>query len=104
MSTGIKESGVRKSRRSFSMLELDMMDIPCESFPYIVEPYKADHWDLTDEALGLRILTVENCFSTETAILVVGCYKIKSFRNNKYASWMSLSFNLLSKGQGILRN
>ena len=55
MSTGIKESGVRKSRRSFSMLELDMMDIPCESFPYIVEPYKADHWDLTDEALGLRI-------------------------------------------------
>ena len=58
MSTGIKESGVRKSRRSFSMLELDMMDIPCESFPYIVEPYKADHWDLTDEALGLRIFTV----------------------------------------------
>lgn len=26
-----------------------MLDIPCESFPYITEPYRADHWDLTDE-------------------------------------------------------
>ena len=84
MSTGIKESGVRKSRRSFSMLELDMMDIPCESFPYIVEPYKADHWDLTDEALGLRILTVKDCFSTVRAILVVGCYKINSVVENRF--------------------
>ena len=54
VSTDVKETGVRKSRRSFSMLELDMMDIPCESFPYIVEPYKADHWDLTDESRAIN--------------------------------------------------
>lgn len=44
-----KEETAREHRKSFSMLELDMLDIPCDSFPYIVEPYKADHWDLTDD-------------------------------------------------------
>ena len=43
------EEAKRENRKSFSMLELDMLDIPCESFPYITEPYRADHWDLTDE-------------------------------------------------------
>jgi len=31
------------------MLELDMVELPCEAFPYLNEPYRADHWDLTDE-------------------------------------------------------
>lgn len=35
--------------QSISTLELDQLDIQCEAFPYTVEPYKADQWDLTDD-------------------------------------------------------
>jgi len=41
----------RRNRKSISTLELDIIDTPCQSFPYLGNPqsYKADTWDLTDD-------------------------------------------------------
>ena len=41
----------RRNRKSISTLELDIIDTPCQSFPYLANPqtYKADTWDLTDD-------------------------------------------------------
>jgi len=46
-----KEDEKRRNRKSISTLELDIIDTPCQSFPYLGNPqsYKADTWDLTDD-------------------------------------------------------
>ena len=36
------------------MLELDMLDTQYDAFPYIVEPYQADQWDLTDDTMSRK--------------------------------------------------
>ena len=50
-STGYRERSTSNSKDddSISTLELDQMDIACEPFPYLIDSYKADQWDLTDD-------------------------------------------------------
>jgi hypothetical protein len=51
-STGYRERSTSNSKDnddSISTLELDQMDIACETFPYLIDSYKPDQWDLTDD-------------------------------------------------------
>ena len=51
-------SVTRKSRKSVSTLELDIIDIPMEPFPYLKaqKSYEADTWDLTDDSESSQVV------------------------------------------------